>query len=84
MIKLILLLLVGYLAIKTLKGILGRGPQAPMETGRRRSGDADGLMVQDLNCRTYLSRRDAVRAEHKGETYYFCSRACRDAYLAKL
>ena len=84
MIKFMILLLVGYFALKTVKSIFGQGPQARMETGSRRSDEIDGLMVQDLNCQTYISRRDAVRAEHNGETYYFCSRECRDAYLMKL
>ena len=84
MIKFIILLLVGYFALKTIKSIFGQDPQARMETGSRRSEEIDGLMVQDLNCQTYISRRDAVRAEYNGETYYFCSRECRDAYLMKL
>lgn len=83
MIKFIIFLLVGYFALKTLKSIFGQGPQARMETGSNRSDEIDGLMVQDLNCQTYISRRDAVRAERNGETYYFCSRECRDAYLMK-
>ena len=84
MIKFIILLLVGYFALKTLRSLFGQDSQARMETGGRRSDEIDGLMVQDLNCQTYISRRDAVRAERNGETYYFCSRECRDAYLMKL
>ncbi len=84
MIKLVILLLVGYFALKTLKGIFGQGPQARMETGNRRSGEIDNLMVKDPNCQTYIPKRDAVQAEQNGETYYFCTRECRDAYLMKL
>lgn len=83
MIKLILLLLVGYVALKTFKGLFGQDPQARMETGGRRSDEIDDLMVQDPNCETFIPRRDAVRAERDGETVYFCSRECRDAYLMK-
>ena len=84
MIKLVIFLLVGYVALKALKSLFGQGPQARMETGGRRSEEIDDLMVKDPNCQTYISRRDAVRAERNGETYYFCSRECRDAYLMKL
>ena len=84
MIKLVILFLVGVVALKTLKGLFGQGPQAHMETGGRRADEIDDLMVQDPNCDTFIPRRDALRAERDGETVYFCSMACRDAYLMKL
>ena len=84
MIRLILYLLIGYLALKIFKGLFRQGPQARMETNGRRSEEIDDLMVKDPNCQTYIPRRDAVQAEQNGETYYFCSRECRDAYLLKL
>jgi len=84
MIKFVIFLLVGYFALKTLKGIFGQGPQARMETGSRPSEEIDNLMVKDPNCQTYIPKRDAVRAEQNGDIYYFCSRECRDAYLMNL
>ncbi len=84
MIRLILFLLIGYVALKIFKGVFGQGPQARMETNGRRPDEIDDLMVKDPNCQTYIPKRDAVRAERNGETYYFCSRECRDAYLMKL
>jgi len=84
MIKLVIFLLVGYFALKTIKGIFGQGTSARMEANGRRSEEIDDLMVKDPNCQTYIPRRDAVQAEQNGETYYFCSRECRDTYLMKL
>jgi YHS domain-containing protein len=85
MIKLILFLLIGYVALKSLKTIFGSGAQTRMAGGRgRASAQIDDLMVQDLNCQTYIPKRDAVLVEQGGQTYYFCSPECRDAYLANL
>ncbi len=84
MIKLILFLLVGYFALKAIKSVFGQGPQAHMGPGSGQPDGIDDLMVQDLNCQTYIPKRDAVRAERNGKTFYFCSRECRDAYLKKL
>ena len=40
-------------------------------------------MVTDPVCGMRIDRDDAVaRAEHQGKPYYFCSRACHDAFIA--
>ncbi len=84
MIRLILFFLIGYVALRLFKGVFGQGSQARMEANGRQTGEIDDLMVKDPNCQTYIPRRDAVQAVKNGETYYFCSRECRDAFLSKL
>jgi uncharacterized protein len=83
MIKLLILFLIGYLALKAVRGVFGHTPQTRMPSGYGQPDESDDLMVQDLNCLTYISKRDAVRAEQSGKTLYFCSEKCRDAYLMK-
>ena len=40
-------------------------------------------MVTDPVCGMRIDTDDAVAtAEHEGKTYYFCSRACYDAFVA--
>jgi YHS domain-containing protein len=40
-------------------------------------------MVTDPVCGMRIDSDDAVAtAEHEGKTYYFCSRACHDAFVA--
>jgi Cu+-exporting ATPase len=40
-------------------------------------------MVTDPVCGMRIDTDDAAAtAEYQGKTYYFCSRACRDAFLA--
>ena len=84
MLKLIIFLLVGYFILKFLKGILGTGAPTNVPGGHRESDQIDNLMVQDLNCQTYISKRDAVQAVQNGQTLYFCSKKCRDAYLVDI
>lgn len=41
-------------------------------------------MVTDPVCGMRIDEDDAVAtAEHEGSTYYFCSQACRDAFVAE-
>jgi len=39
-------------------------------------------MVQDPVCKLYVPKRDAVTAVHSGTTYYFCSKECREKFIA--
>lgn len=83
-IRLLLFLLAGYFVLKVFKRMTGPAAQKRMATGAGQAGDIDNLMVKDLNCQTYIPKRDAVRLERNGEILYFCSRECRDSYLEKL
>jgi len=48
----------------------------------RRPGPADRGedLVQDPNCLTYLSRKDALETPRGGAVYYFCSPECAAAF----
>ena len=82
-IRLILFLAIGYIALKIFKKLLGAGSVTSMGASNRPTGDADGLMVKDPQCGTYISERDAISAERDGRRYHFCSDECRDAFLSK-
>lgn len=45
-------------------------------------GQVLDVMVQDPQCGTYVPRQEALRVVVNGQERYFCSEACRDAYLA--
>jgi len=83
MIKFILFLVIGYFALKAIRGLFGQGARTRMETDAGQTDEIDDLMVKDPHCKTYIPKRDSVRVRHQGETLYFCSNECRDAYLAK-
>jgi YHS domain-containing protein len=62
-----------YLIIKPLARSLGLWPQAPRPVERNQGPD---LLVQDPVCKTFIPRREALRAEKGGTTYFFCSEGC--------
>jgi YHS domain-containing protein len=43
-----------------------------------------GEMVKDPMCNTYIPKKNAVKDTVKGETYYFCSKECRDQFIKKI
>lgn len=79
LVRLLLWLIVGFLAytvFQAIKQTLLKPPGPPPEKTTR--GEE---MVQDPECKTFVPRGDAVKAQHKGKTRYFCSNECRDKYL---
>jgi YHS domain-containing protein len=53
----------------------GRSPRP----ARERPG---GTLVRDPQCGTYIPPSSALKLVTAGDTQYFCSEKCRDAYLA--
>ncbi len=54
--------------------------------GRRREDVSPGPvdeMVQDPNCLTYIPKGSAIKKNIGGETRFFCSQACVDAFRQK-
>jgi YHS domain-containing protein len=49
---------------------------------KRRPERIGGTLVRDPQCGTYLPKDRALAATSSGETNYFCSDACRDAWAA--
>lgn len=57
------------------------GPQARTNLRPRGGEEVLDVMVQDPQCGTYLPQHEALRARIEGREVFFCSEACRDAYL---
>jgi YHS domain-containing protein len=57
-------------AIKEFRGLKG-----PFQPPASRND-----MVQDPVCKMYVPRGSAISAEIGGQTYFFCSRDCADAF----
>lgn len=82
MIRLLLLAILVFVAYTIISMVLrllgsgGRPPSVPRE--RTQAGEE---MVKDPQCGTYLPKGDALSAQVRGQTQYFCSRECRDSYL---
>ena len=78
LVRLLLWLIAGFLiytVVQMIKQALLKPPTPPAEKSSR--GEE---MVQDPECGTYVPRSDAVKAQLKGKTLYFCSADCRDKH----
>jgi hypothetical protein len=47
------------------------------------AGQIDDVMLKDPYCQAYFPRRDAVHLNFNGSDLYFCSKECRDQYVAR-
>lgn len=82
MFKFLLYLGLGYMAYLIIKPVarsLGLWPQAPRPVEKDQGPD---LLVQDPVCKTFIPRREALRAEKGGTTYFFCSEGCLKRFLS--
>ena len=77
--KLLILLLIGYLAYRSLKSwILNSSQQSTMQGNT--AAEIDDEMVKDPYCGVYFAKRDGVLLRHQGQDIYFCSEACKEKY----
>jgi len=77
MIRLLLLVIVGFLVYSVLVALLrGLGPR-PKTPPREKSAQGEPR-VKGPVCGTYLPRSDALIGNVAGETRYYCSRECRE------
>ena len=82
MLKLLLYLGLGYMAYLIIKPVarsLGLWPQAPRPVEKNQEPD---VLVQDPVCKTFIPRREALRTEKGGTTYFFCSEGCLKRFLS--
>ena len=76
-----ILIYAAYRAFKAL--IIPRQPGREVDTEGERAR-IDDVMVKDPFCETYFPARSGIKEVIKGETFYFCSRACRDKYMERI
>jgi len=70
---------IGYIIIKQVARSLGLWPQAPRTVEKDQEPD---VLVQDPVCKTFIPRREALRTEKDGTTYFFCSEGCLKRFLS--
>jgi YHS domain-containing protein len=80
MIRFILYSLFAYfvyrIARSWLRSLSGAGSHETDETSPR-----EAELIQDPQCGTYFLKQRGMTAQVGGQTVYFCSKTCRDAYL---
>lgn len=77
------------LVLLTLAGLawtLGRmlRPGRPAGRGPRGGPAGGGQMVRDRVCNTFIPRSAALVVEVEGTPHFFCSEACRSAFVGEL
>lgn len=78
--RLLLLIIIAYLAYRAAKLWVMRHLQAP---GRNDAHHPriDDVMVKDPVCGIYFPQREGVELKRGGQTFLFCTAACRDRFL---
>jgi len=81
MIRILVILLGCYIAWRLIRGLLRKKARTEsMPEGPR--GRIDDVMVKDPQCGTYVARRDGIVEKTPEGELVFCSRECREKYLA--
>lgn len=83
LLRLILILILIALIQKIWRSLttsVSRDGNLPPEAPKNPGGEP---MVLDPQCGTYIPAADAIVASRAGQPLHFCSRECRDAYLAR-
>ena len=80
MIKLIIYILLIYVAYKVIKG--WTAPSVSTERREdRNAGTVDDIMIKDPVCGVYFPKRDGIYLNADGSDMYFCSSECRDRFV---
>jgi len=79
--KLLILLVVGYLCYRVLKNWMIAGGQPREHVSSSPKEQIDDVMIQDPVCGVYFSKENSIIAEIDGQELYFCSPKCKDQYL---
>lgn len=94
MFRVILYLLFAVVLISILRGVIGMVARvfstlinAGQATPQRRSSPQQevpltGELKKDPSCGTYISAASSLKESVGGQTFYFCSKECRDKYVA--
>lgn len=82
MLKIIILVVVGFILFKLLTG--DQKKKKDQVTKEHEKMAASGVMVKDPICGTYVDKDTDIRVKKKGDVLCFCSYDCRDKYLKRI
>jgi YHS domain-containing protein len=82
MIKILIIVAVGYLLYRSMRSwMFPHGTSLKSGSGKP-ANEIDDVMIKDPYCQAYFPRRDAVHLSFRGNDLYFCSEGCREKYVA--
>ena len=79
-VRLLLLIIIAYLAYRAVKSWVMRNLQVPGQNDSRHPR-IDDVMIKDPVCGIYFPQREGVELDHSGQTLLFCSTACRERFM---
>ncbi|MDX1709230.1 MAG: hypothetical protein R3274_11555 [Desulfobacterales bacterium] len=83
MIKFLILLGVGYLLYRSMRTWMFPDARPKKKVSKQAGRQIDDVMIKDPFCDAYFPRRNAVHLKLDGNDFYFCSKSCRDRYIAQ-
>ena len=81
MIKILILFCVAFLLYRSLRSWMFPDTSKKTVSGET-TGQIDDVMIKDPYCEAYFPKRKAVHLNVKGSDLFFCSKECRDNYIA--
>ncbi len=82
MLKFVIFFVAGYIIFKLLSG--DRKKKAENIQKKHKDLAADGVMVKDPICGTFVPKDTDIRVKNGNKVYCFCSFECRDRYVEQL
>ncbi|WP_028574457.1 transcriptional regulator [Desulfonatronovibrio hydrogenovorans] len=82
MLKFVILIVVGFILYKLL--INDQKKKKEKVTKEKEKMAANGVMVKDPVCGTYVDKGSDIRVKKDGNVLCFCSYDCRDKYLKRI
>jgi uncharacterized protein len=83
MVKLLIFFIIGYILYRSVKSWMYPNRSKTKTVSGKTRGQIDDVMIKDPFCEAYFPKRDAVKLKLEGQDLYFCSKECRDKYLAR-
>ncbi len=82
MIRFLILLGIGYFGYKIIRFWILQHTSLNRPISSKSAGQIDDIMVKDPYCEVYFPKREGVHLNIDGEDLYFCSKECRDKFIA--
>lgn len=84
-IRILILAVLIYIGYRLLRNSFStkEGPDPSEKSAPGPSDQLTDVLVEDPVCGTLVPREQAVKLEHDGETFYFCSQKCCDEFISQ-
>lgn len=78
--RLIILAVLFYIGYRLLRSVLLEQLKKKSSQTQQKDTPVQDVLVEDPVCHTLIPKKQAIRLRKGGQTYYFCSEKCCDAF----